>query len=273
MIFSRDRPAQLDLLLRSLKANGRALPLNVFFPLVVLYRATDEAYAEGYERVWVEHPDVMPMPEVDFANDLVGHCIAPFGEGFVTTFCDDDVLYRHVRDDVITDLLSADYEILCFSLRLGQNTGTCYPLRRLQGLPRLEPRVNGKALGWLWRLGDGDFGYPGSLDGHVWRTADFRELIAGRHFHNPNTLEDALVAGCAGSMCSGMACFPESALVGIPANRVTETHFGNRYGEEHFESERWLNSRFLEGARLDLAAIRADKVSGAHTEFELAWAS
>ena len=271
IIFSRDRPAQLDLLLASLDRNAP----SVFSPVTVIFHASDYDYAHGYVTCRREHPGVRFVEENEFRQDFF-HVLDLVDTPLVTTFCDDDVLYRPMPAFSIrgsTVRLCEAEDVLCFSLRLGFNTGNCYPLRRMQGLPAFVSRydVYGQLLAWPWRNGDGDYSYAGSLDGHVWRIDDLRALIGDRPFTNPNELEDALVQGCTLAPFATMACYPQSVLVGIPANRVNETHLGNRYGEEHFESERSLNSRYLEGKRLDLDAIRADKVTGAHTELELKW--
>lgn len=269
IIFSRDRAAQLDLCLRSLEIHAE----DTLDPVLVLYRGTDADYESAYAICETAHPEVEFLVEDDFEADTRGLIAAATARGEHLTFVmDDDVVYLPVDDlePAPGELLDGEPDLLCVSLRLGLNTTRCYPHDREQGVPRFDVTEE-DALSWVWRTGDADFGYPGSLDAHVFRTADFQALISGRPFTNPNTLEDALVAGCVHSLGSRMACYSRSSVVGIPANRVSATHLRNRYGSAHFEPERLLNAAYLRGERLDPSAIRASKVDAAHCEFEFTW--
>ncbi len=119
---------------------------------------------------------------------------------------------------------------------------------------------------WEWAGADGDFGYPGSLDGHVFRKNDLFKLIDG-DFHNPNTLEDVIVRNCRGRQ-QLMACYEKSCVVGNPVNRVNETHVGNRYGDEFYTATDDLYDRYVAGERLN-PKILPSKIRGAHQEIEL----
>lgn len=263
IIFSRDRPAQLDLCLRSIEQHAS----QTLAPILVLHKPSDLDYGDGYATCIREHPEACFEIETDFRADTLS--LLDVAEEHVTFVMDDDVFYRPL-DGLEPDpetLLGNAPGLLCVSLRLGENTTYCYPHDRPQGLPRFIEDED--ALVWDWRAGDADFGYPGSLDGHVFRTADVHAMVADAGFDNPNTLEDALVRGCAHLLAPRMACYRESRLVGVPVNRVAQSHWGNRYGDEHFESERILNADYLAGRRLDLLSVRPSEVDGAHREFPL----
>jgi hypothetical protein len=265
LVFSRNRPAQLDLLLTSLETNGGPL----LGPPTVLFRSDSDDFDRGYETCWKEHPAAcFAEQQDDFAAQTTR--LIRRGPWFVA-LTDDDVLYRPV-DSFLTDplrLLHDDKSILCFSVRLGLNTQSCYPLDRRQALPPAEALPH--ALRWDWRGEDGDFGYPASLDGHIFRTADLLVALEGRAWHNPNTLEDELVGGLLYSPRSRMASYFLSALVGVPLNRVAATHGGNRVASLPGCSPEELNARYLDGERLALETVSPWQVTGAHHEFAPVW--
>lgn len=263
LVFSRNRACQLDALLRSLAENAS----GCFDAIRVLWRGDDNDYIDAYSLCREEHPEAIFIDEINFAHDTR---LLLTGDGYVVFFMDDDILFADIRSLAPTppQLLEDDPQLLTVSLRLGQNTGICYPLDRLQGLPLFQAR-GADALVWDWRCGDGDFGYPMSLDGHYFRKPQLRDLLHEQIYVNPNTLEDRLMRrALVKTLPEHSACYRRSSLVGVPCNRVTTTHT-NRFATIYSYNERELNSRFLEGERIDLDVMRFDKVTAAHQEMRL----
>lgn len=262
IVFSRDRACQLDLLLRSVQ---QFAPTTID-PLHVLFRATDESYGLGYSQLRFEFPTMEWRQEHDFQSDI--HAILrKVDTDLVMCMTDDSFFRREFADEeIIGDFLRKKKDTLCFSLRLGENTILCYPHARAQKVPPFFRFKSARI--WEWRRGDGDFGYPGSLDAHIFRKEQFLELIEDRSFSNPNGLEDALVAGCRSANQPLMGCFEQSLVVSVPANRVNESH-RNRFGGEDALSEQALNERFLRGERLLLGPLTEQIVNAAHAELQL----
>jgi hypothetical protein len=260
LIFSRDRAAQLDLLLSSLEANA-----GPGFTIVI-WRASDERglsdFRAGYQLLfereregvhgWEQGGDGEFEGMVRTALDLAGER--------TLLLCDDDVLYRPWKEWVYWP-----ESLLCFSLRMGVNCASQYPTGATQAYP-------GAFYHWPSQAENGDFGYPGSLDGHQFRTDDLRRMLQGRTFPNPTALECALVEGCneLASERPMLSVYSEQRLVGLPLNRVSEQS-NVRHGERSEYGAPALNERFLAGDRLDLSAIDFSQVSGAHHELELCW--
>ena len=258
IILSKDRPAQLDLLLRSIERNGAG-----WFDWEALWNG--ERGDEDYDfTLW--HPDRFCRD--DTANGdfewFVRAMLAEAGE-FVCFLCDDDILYRPAP--VFSGIRSE--ETLCWSLRLGLNTVRQYPSDLPQAWPWRSP--DGPFV-WDWRTADLDFGYPGSVDGHIFRTADVRRMLAGRSFPNPTSLECALVEGCneIAEERPLMACYPHSVLVGNPINRVS-AQSNVRYGTRYPVTAAECQERFGRGERIDLDALDFSEVNGAHSEIQLVW--
>lgn len=267
LVFTYDRPAQLELLLRSLEVNGGGL----FGDPVVLARWSSLKFYRGYKLCLQDHRAVL-VREEGFRGQVAQHVAKlAVAHGHFIAFCDDDVLYRDLASftpDPAT-VLERDSGLVCLSLRLGLNTQVCYPLDTRAQLPPALPVAD--TLSWVWRGAEGDFGYPASLDGHLFYAADVRDALMGRAFHNPNTLEDALVAGLRDSPRRRMASYFVSALVGNPLNRVAETHTANRVSELPGCSKQEMLSRFMAGERLSLAAIAEAQIDGAHHEIAPVW--
>ncbi len=264
IVFSRDRAAQLDLLLASLELNARGL----LDPIHVLWQATDEPYEHGYRICAAAHPESGFLRETAFAAQVAA---LVEGAGPITFFTDDSILYKPLtpRSRSPEAWLAANEELLCFSLRLGGNCDSCYPLARPQRLPDFEA-LDPETFAWTWRGADGDFGYPGSLDGHVFRRETVLELVAEGGFSNPNTLEGLFAARLADNPRGSIGSYRESHLVGIPVNRVNETH-PNRFGERWPYGPSVLNQRYLAGERLDPAPLEAETITAAHAELPLRW--
>jgi hypothetical protein len=205
------------------------------------------------------------MPEWDFREDVLA--LVRRATEYVCFFTDDDLLRRPLPAPIPMG------DLLAFSLRLGANTTRCYPHDAEQRLP-WPAWTEASHLEWDWRGAEGDFGYPASLDGHVFHRDIFKAMLMGSErwdqWHNPNTLEDALCAGvpqfAQGGAYLPMGCFPHSVLVNVPANRVTETHDTNRVMDAPAYTPEALNDMFLDGWRIDWQAMQYDKVDAAHCE-------
>jgi hypothetical protein len=266
IIFSRDRAMQLDLLLESLDRNGARL----FSPAYVLYRATDADHERAYRICRDRYPSVILVPDGVSSFRLVARLSE--SADFACFFTDDSVLYRALMSPLPLDALR-DSRLLCFSLRLGRNTTWCYPHGRAQSLPVFEvSEVRGSptrgALVWDWVGAAVDFGYPASVDGHVFRGATLRPALYDCPVDaSPNQVEDHLVRALAADRRL-MASYPESCLVGLPLNIVTETH-SNRHGEAFPFSADELLGRYLDGQRIALDRLDFSDVRGAHQEIEL----
>lgn len=260
VIFSRNRAMQLDALLDSLATNAPGE-----FEPYVLFRADTFEYDKAYSRLQYIQPAEW-IREVNFADQLT-RLIADV-EGPVAFYVDDDILYRPIPGVPDMRELWAEHWA-CFSLRLGTNTTYCYPHQRDQRVPGSG---NAPMMSWPWREYEGDFSYPASLDGGIFQSDLIRAFLQMTHpdprfdkMSNPNQFEDYLASRfVAFHKPAMMASFAHSALVGIPANRVTETHVANRVMESHTTEE--LNGMFLDGYRIAWRDMDYSQVNAAHCE-------
>ena len=116
---------------------------------------------------------------------------------------------------------------------------------------------------WGWRGLPGDWGYPMSLDGHIFRTLAIRRRLVSRRYDNPNTLEAQLALKPLRHRT--MRCYEHSRVMNLPMNRVQRV-FNNRSGEI---DPAGLNRAFLKGARIRLEPFDRFVNDSCHQELPL----
>ena len=264
LVMSRNRPAQLDLLLTSLYRNAPLLVKN----LTVLYTHDTTDFKEGYRRLRLEHPNVSFIHETNFATQ-VRWTLECSPTKFFMFLCDDDIFYRYLTEQMYPGrFLLAHPEVLSVSLRLGKGLKTCYSMNT----PQKEPALRWANGMYVWRFPDkdGDWSYPGSLDGDVWRTNHLRVMLQGGEWRSPNELESHLNWMARGAKLKQMACYKQSLLIGNPANSVQRSVSENRNTRLESMSPERLNQLFLDGRRLRVENLRIGAVRAVHHEVDLA---
>lgn len=244
LVFSRDRAAQLDLLLRSL--DRHAEPERT----VTIWYASTPAFRDGYKAL-----AVAPFTEEkgDFDHHLRS-ALTNCHDDTVTFFCDDDIMFGSSRYPP-SWLLEED--VLTVSLRLGKQNAQMplpegFPIWEWQGLPRH------------------DFGFPASVDGHTFRVSDVLKMIGEEEIPNPTMLETVMALRVESLGRPLMACYENQCLVGVPVNRVSPSS-GVEHGRIWPQTTAGMNERFLAGQRIDLDAIDFSQVNSCHHEFLFHW--
>jgi hypothetical protein len=269
LIFSRNRPMQLEACLRSLRENAPQIEEPH-----VIYTSTDVTADAGYRLI--DHASLI-LDGPSF-SDTALTVLASLSE-YVLLLCDDAITYRPLPAGDPLDGFTDD--VLCLSLRLGRNTTYCHPRDLWHDVPAFAERP--PFITWRWRDSpegelfnwqgrEGDFGYPYSLDGTIHRRDSLLKWVrdSSTAFTNPNQMEGCVVSSIGQRQDTPplMASYPLSCQVGLPINTVNQTH-GNRFGLEHPVEVAELNRRFLEGERIDFAAMDWTDVHGAHQEMPL----
>ena len=120
IVFSKDRPLQLDLCLKSIKQN-----LFDDNKIVVLYKTSTDLYESHYTKVKEEHDDV------EFVEQ--GHCIfdnlvdlVSQSSDYLSFFTDDNIVFRKVDFTMenVDVVFNAPQPPSTFSLRMGLNSRT-----------------------------------------------------------------------------------------------------------------------------------------------------
>jgi hypothetical protein len=248
---------QLNLLLDSIKHYAEGI-----FNISVIYTSSSDQFAIGYEKlIWAENDRVNWIREASFERDVQKALESDLQ--YTCFFTDDDVLFRPVSESEMTGAL-ADENVICFSMRLGKNTVYCYALDTENSLMEFEESAG--LIKFDWSHHPADYGYPLSLDGHVFRTNEITRMTKVISFSNPNTYEANLQV-FRDDLPRKMTSYARSALVGVPANKVQRV-FDNRYGDEFYFSTSDLNTRYLSGERIDLSAMDFSVIDGCHQELD-----
>jgi len=263
LIFSKDRPLQLDGTLRSWMRHCRDAGSAA---VKVLYKASTSCMGSLYRRLMRDHPNVDFVREGDFRRDVL---MLLRDRGCVLCVVDDTVFIQDFKMADIVGALDRHPEVLGFSLRLGRNTTYCYTMNHPQKLPDFQPLEAG-SLKYRWPDADYDFGYPLELSSSVYRSKELLLLLDQLEFQNPNSLEDAMSrsAGRFRQSRPFLACCEHSAAFSIPANKVQQV-CDNRAGGNAAYSAGALAALFARGQRIQTQSFDGFIPEACHQEVEL----
>jgi len=260
IIFSKNRPMQLNALLESLVAK---FPFAILGDVKILFKS-DKSYTQNYKELQRRYSNFTWKEESSsFKADLMN--LMETDNDYISFLVDDIIFFGEINEDCIP----RDSD-LCFSLRLGKNCHYSHPADSTYSLPRFIEDT--ETISWFWPGCEYDFGYPMSLDGHIFRSNEIRSMVSHVHFTNPNLLESALAYSNpylhhTSGISRVMRSYPESKIVGVPVNRVN-TQFENRYGRDFNFSEIELNHFFSQGKSIDIAKMQFSNINGPHKELE-----
>jgi len=256
VIFSKDRPAQLDLLLRSIErcvtGDGE---------VSVLYKESDPTYHRGYGLVEARHPEFTFVPETttlrfDFQAIALGR-----PEKYFQCLMDDDV---YVRPFSLADpefvQYAGDPEIVALVLRMSPEMDYCYTQNVITDPPEFAEDGT-----WRWHGRFDDWGYPYSVDGSIWTMDRVAHVLKHGPYESLNALEPCLLA----AMTAPKAlCYKKPRLLGIPHNNVQDAFRQNRHeGGGPVE----MNERFLAGEQIRWEPIAAIEARSPHVAVEYEW--
>ncbi len=265
VIFSKDRPLQLDATIRSFYLHCKDANK---IALKVLYTVSSEQLEEAYAELKREYPSVSFVREKSFKSDL----LSLLQDSEYILFLVDDNIF--VRDFHVSDVISSlqNYpDSLGFSLRLGRNTTYCYSLDNEQRPPEFHPFGEAGHLRYNWTISDYDFGYPLEVSSSVYRTADILPFISQLSFYNPNTLEGFMAdrASEFKDKLPFLLCFEQTITFCAPINKVQNTAAANRASDNAAYSPENLLKIFNDGYRIDVLAYNDFLPNSCHQEVVL----
>jgi len=251
IVFSRDRALQLDAFLRSFARFVEPRP-NVD---VIWMASSNTRHIRAYQQVFERHPWAVSHCQKfgRFKADVLA-CLPE--TGCVVFFVDDVIFTRPWQV----------HEAPGWSLRLGWHLTRCYTENRPQALP--DAQQYGEAVRWRWGSGDGDWGYPLSLDGHVFDVGEMRTMIDRIGFTSPNTLEANLQVFAPSFQDRLGACYREAKIVNVPWNRV-QVDCDNRFSRDRYATPQRLLGVWEQGQQIDLEPFVGVLNESCHQEFPL----
>lgn len=257
IIFSFNRPCQLELLLRSMKMHWNDFDNQ---EIKVIYTYSNDSFEAGYNKLKNEcKGNIEFVKQVTFRQNVI-NCIDTSKE-LVIFGTDDDVFIRDFDLQCKeVDFFKQRPEIITLSLRLGKNISYCYTQNRFISRPLLIKGADYNL--WNWTEGEeGDWTYPFSLDFNLYETDFILPYIKKFEFRSPNTLEGffARIMPYARYLMMG---FDEPKIVNLPINRVQMDN-KNRHGRIPAE---FLNYKYLDGYVIDYSKLEIFNGNSCHIE-------
>jgi glycosyltransferase involved in cell wall biosynthesis len=261
IVFSKDRPLQLDATLRSLQRHCKDV---ASMRTQVLFRASTSRLLSYYRRLALEHTEVDFVRETDFRRDLL---VLMRGWPFILFVVDDTIFVHDFSIVAASKALETHNDVLGYSLRLGRNTTECYTLNRKQELPQFAPVDADTALKFRWTDAECDFGYPLELSSSLYRGREVAPLVNELVFKNPNTLEATLSMAAERFRASHpfLLCAEQSLAFSAPLNKVQDV-CENRTAADADSSVDNFAQAFARGERIDVAAFGGFTPKACHEE-------
>ena len=138
IIFSKDRAAQLDLLLRSLKSNLREFK---DCSLSILYNYSSEEYLEAYKQIENSNDlgvSINFIPD-NFHGSFKDSLLRTIDlKNQLTMFLVDDIIFKapFSLDDKEIQFVKNNQEIIAHSLRLWKGIDYCYATNNPNSIPK-----------------------------------------------------------------------------------------------------------------------------------------
>lgn len=259
IVFSKDRPLQLAATLGSFLEQARGAG-----PLHVLYAAPAARYQVAYQKIQAEYgaPHVYWHKQGSFRTDLIRvlNSISARSVFFLV----DDIVFTEPVD--FGELSKFDPHEFIVSLRLGQNLTRCYMASSHQKIPIFtRPATHSPLLSWKWSDGDWDWGYPLSLDGHIFSAAEMRMMASLVDYWAPNSFEGALQIFNGVFRSRAGICYAKSRIVNIPHNKVQKENRNRSQGKSAEE----LLAAWENGCRMNYQSLYGFHNRSAHEEIPL----
>jgi glycosyltransferase involved in cell wall biosynthesis len=267
LIFSKDRPLQLDATLRSFMIHCLDFDRQ---SVRILVRASNERYGEAYhslEKEYSSYSNIALIAETEFRQQVV-HLLRH--ASYVLWLVDDNLFVRDFSLHFCREMLAKEPDALGYSLRLGKNTTYCYSLDLPQPPPEFT-ELPGAACLFDWTCAAHDFGYPLEISSSLYRTGELLPLLEALFFRNPNSLE-AEMAGrtsCFTATFPKLLCSELSVAFCNPINKVQNISGQNRSGDTPELATESLLESYLKGKRVDVAAYAGFIPNACHQEVTL----
>jgi hypothetical protein len=267
IVFSYNRPMQLNSLLKSIQLYWKYPQIKVS----IIYNCLGDNFEKGYDLLKAKYVDfsfiketskclsysykefLLPYnifqlilhsylrnPKSDF-RFLLNNIINQSGCSHVLFLTDDSIFITNVNLEVdVLNFLDCNPSQNQFSLRLGSNMNN----------PPLNLKRSNNML--MWNFYDNSFytnwGYPFSVDGHIYDVNIIRNILRKIIFCNPSSLESTVcgyVNRC--KLFSTGASYSDTFLLSFPINMVQNIHNNESLGL----SCALLNQKFLDGFELE----------------------
>jgi hypothetical protein len=255
IVFSKDRAMQLELFIRSFNKYVKNFDKYV---INIIYTYSNDNFKLGYDKLKnMNYLNVNYLKETNFKQDIIQLFNS---ENKYSVFFVDDDIFKYPFDfyDNQMDIFEKNSDILCRSLRLHPNLTYCYTMK----MGMVRPNFLHNNI-FVWKGQSADFGYPMSVDGHIFKTKDILPLILNLNYTNPNSFESIMANNTLN--LPKMICYDKSIVVNNPCNKV-QNYNNNHHGTVKSD---YLNNKFLEGYIISMNNIDGLENISCHQEIEI----
>jgi hypothetical protein len=263
IIYSKNRAAQLDLLLQSIDKFTHNLII-----CSIIYLATTPNFLSGYNHIFKNY-DYKCVKQIclqnNFKQDAID-LIQDSQEKLIGFFTDDTVVYKNIpyMPEELFNIMQ-DWFCNSFSLRNGFNTEEqCHYEKYFTPLKTIK-EYNGFIMWDTSQYSYGtDFGRPISIDGNFFVRDVILPMLINGNWNDPRSLDGLPID----PLGKNMMAFRHSVAVNIPVNLACDGYTDNwgRFIRQSLES---LNTECLQGKRIDLDSIDFSNICSSHQELEL----
>jgi len=263
LIFSYDRPAQLDL---TLNTNHKYCIDHNLRNEWVLYKVSNDDYNKAYIQLAKEYPSVHFIMQGNFKIDV---CKLLDGYEYVLFVVDDCIFTRSYSIHTLLSFLDMCEGALGFSLRLGTNTKYCYSFGLMNDMPRIQP-MGKNIMAFSWKeVTVGDFAYPLELSSSAYRVNDIKPILEKTNYNTPNSLEWNMYQSLPYFLHKPfLLSFEISVAFCNPINKV-QTENNNRSGENSDYSVDYLLKLYKDGYRINPVPFEGFISNACHQEQEI----
>ena len=262
ILFSCNRASQAHTCLASFYDKFICLDPKV----TVLWKATTDEFKKGYlktQKIFLGKKNLIWQEEEDFYSQLT-NTIQNSTANFIMFLVDDDIFVNTVSiDDKQFEFLDKNQSMIAVSLRLHKGVTHCYATNKNSSVPNFV-----KNIVWAWAGKEGDWGYPMSVDGNVYKTDIMKNIASVIRYKNPNTFESMLEAvSKQNGFPQYLCCYTEGPrLINIPVN-IVQTQYNNRFTGEL--STEQINTKYLSGQTIDYKSYSGIQATSVHVPVEL----
>ena len=271
IIFSKNRPLQLDLTIKSIKKN---------FPdcskIIVLHN-NDAEFSEAHTTICHEHEEIESWQQSNSIFNDVFIASSTIENDFICFFTDDNIFYKLFECGNYNFL--QDVSTSCLSLRMGTNITERHH-NGITGQDKCQKMfyTDNDMIAWpkTWHGYGSYWSYDLSVDGHVFRQKDIISMMDELCFlqsrynwgNTPNVLESEIqrfwpIRG------NHIVAPKHSVVFNSPNNRVQDSHQDNRSGDSFDYDSQFLLDKYISGDRINLEDLSFDDIRCPHTEIDL----
>lgn len=223
IIFSKDRPLQLEALIESMLYYSKE-ELKPY----IIYNASSRDFTQAYSSLFLRIKDKV-HPPIDDSKSFKT-CLIETLDKLTSKrmfFLVDDMVFKNHFSLEDFNAYGRDY---IPSLRMGVHLKECYTQEKKQKLPKFN--LEGDLYTWNYGSSQLDWAYPLSVDGHIFYTDSIRIMTKALSFKAPNSYELKLQKYMLFFKKKKGVCYEDSITLNIPCNK-TQVENENKFGSFH----------------------------------------